>query len=88
MPNTKSATKAMRQSEKRRRANLTTKNKYKKALGDFRKLLTSGKTEEMKKAMAAAASSLDRAVKKHVVHGNRASRLKSRMAKAVAKLKS
>ena len=39
--------------------------------------------EEMKKAMSA----LDKAVKTHVIHKNKSSRLKSRMAKALAKVK-
>jgi len=76
----------MRQSSKRRGINLKTQEKYKKALRDFRKLLAGAKPEDAKKAMIAAASFLDKAVKKHIIHKNRASRLKSRMAKAVAKM--
>lgn len=88
MPNTKSAIKAARQSIKRRAVNLASKDKYKDALRDFRKLVTAGKIEEAKKAMSAAASMIDKAVKKHLVHGNKSARLKSRMAKALAKMKS
>ncbi|MCL5436240.1 MAG: 30S ribosomal protein S20 [Patescibacteria group bacterium] len=87
MPNTKSATKAMRQSRKRHGVNQKTGDKYKKALRDFRKLITASKLEDAKKALAATASALDKAVKKHLIHGNKASRLKSRMAKALGKLK-
>lgn len=77
----------MRQSRKRHAVNLKSQEKYKKALRDFRKLIVGAKAEDAAKAMAAAASFLDKAVKKHLVHKNRASRLKSRMAKALTKLK-
>lgn len=87
MPNTKSAKKAMRQSAKRRIVNLKTKDKYKDALRDFRKLIAGSKLEDAKKALVTTASALDKAVKKHLVHKNKASRLKSRMAKALGKLK-
>lgn len=86
MPNLKSAIKAMRQSAKRRITNLKTREKYKKALRDFRKLVSAGKKEEALKAMMDAASQIDKAAKKHVILKNKASRLKSRMAKALKKI--
>lgn len=88
MPNTKSSKKAARQSRKRRGINLKSSEKYKKTLRNFRQLVVSGKLEEAKTALSAATSALDKAVKKHIIHKNRAARLKSRMAKALVKVKS
>ncbi|MBI4054385.1 MAG: 30S ribosomal protein S20 [Candidatus Doudnabacteria bacterium] len=85
MANTKSAIKAARQSIRRRVVNLKTAAKYKNAVRAFRKLVAAARIEEAKTAMSQAMSALDKAVKKHVMHKNRASRLKARMAKALAK---
>ena len=46
MPNTKSAAKAMRQSQKRRTQNLKTKDKFKSAVKAVRKLVSDGKKSE------------------------------------------
>lgn len=86
MPNTKSAQKAMRQSRRRTEINARTKFKYKGAVKSVRKAVGASDAklaaEELKKAMSA----LDKAVKKNVIHKNTASRRKSRLAKAIAKL--
>jgi small subunit ribosomal protein S20 len=87
MPNLKSAVKAMHQSETRRLVNLKTKDKYKDVLRDFRKLAAAGQKSEAQKKMSEAASFIDRAAKKHVIHKNKANRLKARMAAALAKIK-
>jgi len=86
MPNTKSAAKAMRQSLRRRNINLKTKSKIKNATKQFKKLTSDNNVNEALKALRDAMSALDKAVKKGVVHKNTASRKKSRMAKAIAKL--
>ncbi|MBI3232349.1 MAG: 30S ribosomal protein S20 [Candidatus Doudnabacteria bacterium] len=88
MPNTKSAIKAMRQSIKRHSRNLVKKNTYKKAVKKVRKLIIAGKKSEAAKALSQAFKALDKAAKTHVLHKNTASRLKSRLAKAIAKIKS
>ncbi len=86
MPNTSSANKAMRQSRRRNAINTRTKFKFKSAVKATRTSIASGdktkSTEDLKKAMSA----LDKAVKKNVIHKNTASRRKSRLAKAIAKL--
>ena len=87
MPNTKSAIKAMRQSIKRHARNLKVKEAYKTAVKDVRKLITVAKKSESLEAMKKTMSTLDKAVKKNIIHKNKASRLKSRIAKAIAKLK-
>jgi len=86
MPNTKSAAKAMRQSLRRRAANLKTKGKIKNATKQVKKFLTDKNAADAAKALRDAMSALDKAVKKGVIHKNTASRKKSRMAKALAKL--
>ena len=87
MPNTKSAAKAMRQSQRRRLHNLTVKDSFKKAVKQVRKLISEGKKSEAAEAMKKAMSELDKAAKKKVILKNTASRKKSRLAKAIAKLK-
>jgi len=86
MPNLKSSIKAMRVSRRRNVINTRVKDKYKDELKTFRKLVAEGKKDEAQKAISKVASALDKAVKKNVIHKNKASRLKSRMAKAVVKL--
>ncbi len=86
MPNTKSAAKAMRQSLRRRDNNLKTKNKVRAATKQVKKLIGDKNVDEALKALQAAMSALDKAVKKGVLHKNTASRKKSRMAKSIARL--
>jgi small subunit ribosomal protein S20 len=86
MPITKSAIKAMRSSAHKRVVNTHTKDKYKDALKAFRKAITAAKKDEATTAISKATAQLDKAVKKHVIHKNKASRLKSRMAASLKKL--
>jgi small subunit ribosomal protein S20 len=87
MPNTKSAIKAMRQSITRKARNIKSKDKFRSAVKEVRKLIAAGKKSEAMEAMKKAMSTLDKAVKTNVIHKNKSSRLKSRMAKALAKVK-
>ena len=87
MPNIKSAAKAMRQSLRRRARNIKVKDKFKDAVKMVKKLITAGKKSEAMEAMKKAMSTLDKAVKTNVIHKNKSSRLKSRIAKALAKIK-
>lgn len=87
MPNTKSAAKAMRQSLTRRARNIKVKDKFKSAVKEVRKLIAAGKKSEAVTAMKAAMSALDKAAKKNVIKKGKTSRLKSRLAKALAKVK-
>lgn len=86
MPITKSAQKAMRRSRQRRVTNLLTIEKYKDAVKAVRKAVASKKKEEATKALSSAFSQLDKAAKKHVIHKNKAARLKSRLTIAAGKL--
>lgn len=86
MPNTKSAQKAMRQSRRRNAINLRTKSKVKSAFKTTRTHLSAGSAKDAAESLKKAMSALDKAVKKNVIHKNTASRKKSRLAKALAKL--
>lgn len=87
MPNTKSAAKAMRGSARKRVYNLRTKDKFKAAVKSVKKELESKNATEALKALTAAYAALDKAAKKKVIHKNTANRKKSRLAKAINKLK-
>jgi small subunit ribosomal protein S20 len=86
MPNTKSAMKAMRNSRRRNAINLRTRSKFKSAVKETRTSIASGDAKEAAENLKKAMSMLDKAVKKDVLHKNTASRRKSRLAKALAKI--
>ncbi|MDO8504361.1 MAG: 30S ribosomal protein S20 [Candidatus Liptonbacteria bacterium] len=85
MPITKSAKKALRQNKTRNLRNTARKEAYKKAVKDFRKLLASKKAEDAEAKLKTVFQSLDKAAKTGVIKKNKASRLKSRLAQALAK---
>lgn len=87
MPNTKSAIKAARQNIRRRARNLIKKDAFKAAVKEVRKLITAGKKSEAMEAMKKAMQTLDKAAKGRVIHKNKSSRLKSRLSKSIAKIK-
>jgi small subunit ribosomal protein S20 len=87
MPNTKSAGKAMRQAITRNLRNTKTKDKFKSAVKEVKKLIAEGKKSEAAEAIKKAMSALDKAAKKNVIKKNTASRKKSRLAKAIGKMK-
>lgn len=74
MPVTKSAKKALRRDQRRTVINKRIKRRV-------RQVLKKARQKPTKKALALAASVLDRAAKKHVIHKRKAARLKSRLAK-------
>ncbi len=88
MPNTKSAARAMRNSRRRNVINTRTKYKVKSAVKETRTLISAGEAKEAADSLKKAMSALDKAVKKDVLHKNTASRKKSRLAKALAKIQS
>src|SRR5579875_2810253 len=79
MPNTKSAEKRLRQERKRRLYNRSVKSSVKTAIKKARLAIASGLDAEA--AVRNAISTLDRAVKKGVLHPNNAARRKSRLMK-------
>ncbi len=76
----------MRVSARRRTINLITIGKYKDAIKPVRQAVAAKKKDEALKALPQAYKHLDKAVKKRVIHPNKAARLKSRLATAIAKL--
>ena len=84
MPITASAKKALRQSIKRKARNLTRSNAYKSAIKEFKKAVTIGKSEAQK-ALPKAYKAIDKAAKNGIIKKNKAARLKSAVAKLIAK---
>lgn len=78
MPITKSAKKALRVSRRKAEINLKWKRGIKDLLKKSRKAIEK-KDKEAPKLVAQTAKTLDKAAKKHIIHKNKASRLKSRL---------
>lgn len=85
MPITQSAKKALRQNASRRLQNLKRKEAYKKAVKDYRKLVSAKKIDEAKNYLTKVYQTLDKAAKLNVIKKNKASRLKSRLSHLIAK---
>ncbi len=87
MPIIKSAKKRSRQAPVRHSANLVTKENLRKAIKALEKEIAGGNAQKVTEALRVAQSALDVAVKKNVIHKNKAARKMSRLnakAKAVA----
>mgnify|MGYP000473377217 CR=1 FL=1 len=85
MPIIKSAKKAAKQSLVKRVRNIKTRRSLHDVQKDFYDLIKGGKLEEAVKLMTKVYKVIDTAAKKNIIPFNRASRLKSKAAKAVAK---
>ena len=83
---TKSAKKAIRQSEKRRELNLMYKNKIKTLIKKAKTLATQNNAKEAVALLPDIYSILDKAAKKGVIKKNNASRRKSRLTKLFSKV--
>ena len=81
MPIIKSAKKRVKTAAKANIRNNRTRRSMREALKAFNKALESGKTGEIIKAQNQAASAIDRAAKKAVIHKNKASSQKTKLAK-------
>src|SRR3989344_4008500 len=75
MPVLKHAKKKLRQDKKRTLDNLKIKNTYKK-------LLKAARAKKSADALAMAYQAIDKAAKNHIIHDNKAARLKSSLAKS------
>ena len=87
MPITKSAKKALRQSLRRAKRNAVRKKTYKKLVRIVRKSSASGSTGTAVAPLPQLYQALDKAAKTGVIHKNKASRLKSRLASLATKKK-
>lgn len=76
MPITLSAVKKLKQDRRRKKVNDRLRDIFKQFVKQVRK-------NPSKSLIGKASSALDRAVKKHVIHKNKAARLKSRLAQMV-----
>lgn len=85
MPITKTAEKELRVAERRQVRNKGVRTVCKTAVKKTEKLLFSGDIKSAKEAAVTAASTLDKAAKKGVIHANKAARTKSRMMKKLNK---
>jgi len=81
MPQTTGAIRKQRADKKKAAVNGAIRTAYKEAVAGFKKKPTV-------KGLTTLFSKIDRAAKKRVIHKNKASRLKSRLAKLVLKKKS
>ena len=87
MANTKSAEKAARQADKHRVRNVTLRSKVRSAVRKVNEAITAGKKHEAQKSYRDAVSIVDSLVNKNIVHRNKASRHKSRLAAKINALK-
>jgi len=85
MPNTKSAKKALRQSEKRTVLNLRYKRKYKGLVKDLRQAISDSQVDRAKEMLPLTYKALDKAVKHGTIKRNTADRHKSRLTLLVNK---
>ena len=81
MPNIKSVIKDVKKSRERHERNIAVKSKIKTMVKKAR----SAGEEEVKQAVSAATSVIDRAAEKGIIHKNAAARRKSRLMKATSK---
>ena len=81
MAGSKSAQKQGRVAEKRRANNKSVRSQVKTNITKAERLIFSGELEAARKAVLAAAISLDKAAEKGIIHGNNAARRKSRLMK-------
>ena len=87
MPITKSAKKALRQSRRKRLFNLRRSNKMKALVKEARTLIKDKKKEEVLKILPKVYQAIDKAAKRGVIKKNTAGRKKSRLTKAIQKIK-
>lgn len=80
MPIIKSAKKRVKVAAKAHARNAKTKRTLRDALKAFAKAVESGKSDAIAKAQREAVSALDTAVKKEIIHKNKAARQKSALA--------
>lgn len=86
MANTQSAKKQIRSSYRKWLRNRYVKGKMRGAVKTVRQAIEAGDYETAKQWMPRAESELDKAARKHVIHPNKAARLKSRLMSQIHEL--
>jgi len=87
MPNTKSAERRMRNSERKHLHNRSILSRLRHVEKDYRALVAAGKKDEAASALRNVVSAFDKAVKSGVVHRATANRKKSRHTNALNRVK-
>jgi len=87
MPITKSAKKSIRKDKKKTKINVQRKNKIKDLVKEVKSLIAQNKKDEAKKLLPQIYKALDKTAKNKVIKKNNASRRKSRITKAINKIK-
>jgi len=87
MPITKSAKKSIRKDKKKTKINIQRKNKIKDLVKEVKSLVAQNKKDEAKKLLPQIYKALDKTAKNKVIKKNNASRRKSRITKAINKIK-
>lgn len=85
MPHNRNAKKALRQSEKARLRNRAARTALKTVVRKVHDAAEGADAQAADAAFRIAAKRLDQAASKHLIHKNKASRLKSRLSRAVNK---
>lgn len=86
MANTHSAQKRIRSNARKRTRNQQARSRTRTAVRLAREALAAGSSDATRAATLSAASALDKAAEKGVIHKNSAARRKSRLMKALAAL--
>jgi len=86
VPQTRSAKKHLRQTEKRTQRNKAYKSRIKTVIRKVRQAVDEGRAEDARLSYREATSLLDKAVEKGILHKNNAGRRKSRLTLQVNKL--
>ena len=87
MANTQSAIKRIRSSERKRKINQVHRSRARTYLRRTRQLIARGDFDEAEIMAREAASALDKAAQKGIIHKNRAARSKSRLMKQLQQAK-
>jgi small subunit ribosomal protein S20 len=85
MPNTESAKRAMRKAERRRVRNKSQRSALKTMVKKVRTAAAGTDATASKDALGVVIKKLDQSAAKHLIHKNKAARLKSRLTKLVNK---
>ena len=83
MANTASARKRARQSEKRRQHNASLRSEFRTAVKNVRKAIETGDKAQAAQELQRAMGAIDSIADKNIIHKNKASRHKSRLAAAI-----
>jgi small subunit ribosomal protein S20 len=86
MPNTKSASKALRQARRRRVRNVRKQKSLKEALKAFERMVAAKNKTEAARLFPSVQKALDKYAKSNLISKNTAARRKSRLAARIKKL--